>query len=88
MKYNHTPANWAMVSPDAVASGSWAQARNVLEMALQDIARMARENERIRIALQEAIDVFAGMNDDEIDVELLPRLRRALSVSSHQENTP
>lgn len=33
----------------------------------------------VREALQEAIDVFEGMNDDEIDVELLPRLRAALT---------
>ncbi len=32
-------------------------------------------------ALQEAIDVFEGMNDDEINVELLPRLRASLSES-------
>lgn len=30
-------------------------------------------------ALEEAIDVFEGMNDDEINVELLPRLRAALA---------
>jgi hypothetical protein len=35
-------------------------------------------------ALQEAVDVFAGMNDDEINVELLPRLRAALSASKVQ----
>lgn len=31
-------------------------------------------------ALQEAVDVFAGMCDDEIDEELLPRLRAALTA--------
>jgi len=36
----------------------------------------------IREALQEAIDVFEGMNDDEINVELLPRLKAALAVQS------
>lgn len=35
-------------------------------------------------ALQEAIDVFEGMHDDEIDVELLPRLRAALAATGHR----
>lgn len=33
----------------------------------------------IREALKEAIDVFEGMNDDEINLELLPRLKAALA---------
>jgi len=33
----------------------------------------------VRGALREAIDVFEGMNDDEINVELLPRLKAALA---------
>jgi hypothetical protein len=45
---NRTPEEWAKVSPDAVASGSWAQSRNVLQMALQDIARMATEIKRLQ----------------------------------------
>jgi len=36
----------------------------------------------LREALQEAIDVFAGMADDEIEVELLPRLRAALTKAT------
>lgn len=51
MKMNRKPADWAVVSPDAVVAGSTAQARNVLEMALQDIAQMAREIEGLRKAL-------------------------------------
>jgi hypothetical protein len=35
-------------------------------------------NKSMLAALQEAIDVFEGMNDDEINLELLPRLRAAL----------
>lgn len=35
----------------------------------------------VRIALQEAVDVFDGINDDEINVELLPRLRAVLRRS-------
>lgn len=37
------------------------------------------ENDRLREALKEAIDVFEGMNDDEISLELLPRMRKALT---------
>jgi hypothetical protein len=39
----------------------------------------------VREALAEAIAVFEGMCDDEIDVELLPRLRAALSPPSERE---
>jgi hypothetical protein len=35
------PDDWAKVSAQAVADGSRAQAANVLEMALQDIAALA-----------------------------------------------
>jgi hypothetical protein len=39
-------------------------------------------------ALEEAIVVFDGMNDDEIDVELLPRLRAAAQPRVEQEWQP
>lgn len=39
---NKDPERWAMVSVDAVCAGSPAQMRNVLTMALQDIAGLAR----------------------------------------------
>lgn len=45
---NRTPEEWSLVKPDAVVAGSAAQARNVLEMALQDIARMAIEIKRLK----------------------------------------
>ena len=56
-----------------------------------EIASLHSENERLQDALQQAIDVFDGMNDDEINVELLPRLRaalnkRALAVRGHGQN--
>jgi hypothetical protein len=35
-------------------------------------------NARLRVALEVAIEVLAGMNDDEINVELLPQLKAAL----------
>ena len=38
--------------------------------------------EGLREALREAIDVFEGMNDDEINEELLPRLKAALASPS------
>jgi phenylalanyl-tRNA synthetase beta subunit len=37
---NRTPDQWGLVNPDAVVAGSTAQARNVLEMALQEIAEL------------------------------------------------
>lgn len=48
MNYNRTPEEWSKVDPSAVVGGSPAQARNVLEMALQDIARMAIEIKRLK----------------------------------------
>ena len=41
------------------------------------------ENARLQAALREAVDVYEGMCDDEIDEELLPRLRAALKDTSH-----
>jgi len=49
---NSTPEQWAKVSANAVVGGSSAQARNVLEMALQDIARMGEEIERLRVMMR------------------------------------
>lgn len=42
---------------------------------------LIEDNKRGRAALSTAIDVFEGMNDDEIEQELLPRLRAALNFS-------
>ena len=47
---NLTPETWAQVRPDAFLDGSIVQARNVLEMALQDIAKLAAENAQLRRA--------------------------------------
>jgi hypothetical protein len=47
MKLNRTPEEWAKVDPKAVVDGSKAQAENVLKMALQDIARLAADGDRI-----------------------------------------
>ena len=43
MNLNRDPESWAKVRLDLIAVGSIAQACNVLEMALQDIARLAAE---------------------------------------------
>jgi hypothetical protein len=40
LNLNKDVESWARVSVDAVFSGSETQARNVLEMALQDIAKL------------------------------------------------
>ncbi|MES2030896.1 MAG: hypothetical protein V4477_17075 [Pseudomonadota bacterium] len=45
-KLNLTIEHWAVVRPDLVAAGSAAQARNVLEMATQDIAAIAADRDR------------------------------------------
>lgn len=47
MKLNRTPEEWSKVDPKVVVAGSQAQAENVLKMALQDIARLATDRDRI-----------------------------------------
>jgi hypothetical protein len=47
MRLNRTPAEWAKVDPKAVVDGSKAQAENVLKMALQDIALLSTNSDRI-----------------------------------------
>lgn len=54
MNLNKDPESWAAVSPDDVLAGSVTQARNVIIMALQDIARLANEVERLRAERDEA----------------------------------
>jgi hypothetical protein len=44
---NRTPEEWAKVDAAAVVAGSNAQAHNVLKMALQDIASLTAERDRI-----------------------------------------
>lgn len=46
-KLNLTVERWAAVQPDAFLTGSIVQARNVLEMALHDIALLAADRDRI-----------------------------------------
>jgi hypothetical protein len=48
MNYNKDPESWAKVNPDEVLRSSPVHARNVLEMALQDIARMSMEIKRLK----------------------------------------
>ena len=55
------------------------------EMAIA-LTTMAERDRALREALGEAIDVFEGMNDDEIDEELLPRLRAILASTGDADN--
>lgn len=59
MNLNKDPENWARVHPQIVLDGSQAQARNVLAMALQDIATLAAAVERLSQdnLSQQALDV-------------------------------
>lgn len=43
---NKDPESWTRVIADAVASGSTAQVRNVIAMAIHDIGTLARERDR------------------------------------------
>ena len=43
MKLNRTPEQWAQIKPDAFLDGSIVQARNVIEMAQQDIHWLSQE---------------------------------------------
>lgn len=49
---NKDPESWARVNPQAVADGSRMQAVNVMQMAIEDIRRMAAEIERLRAELR------------------------------------
>ena len=44
-----SPERWALVKPDAFLTGSIVQARNVIEMALHDIAVLHAEVLRLQI---------------------------------------
>lgn len=48
MKLNKDAESWARVKPDAFLTGSIVQARNVIEMALQDIAALHAEVEALK----------------------------------------
>lgn len=47
MKCNRTVEEWALVKPDAFLAGSIVQARNVIEMAVKDIAALAADRDRM-----------------------------------------
>lgn len=72
---NKDAESWARVSIDAVCSGSPAQMRNVLAMALQDIAELARTVLGERDARDKAM--AALRSKDEAMGVLFDRLRRA-----------
>lgn len=56
---NKDPESWARVSAKDVASGSQAQAYNVLQMALADIAELAAECERLRRSMKNSAAIRA-----------------------------
>lgn len=69
-KYGHAPT----VDFDIAVNSDWTS------IPLYDSPPHSSDDTAdVRAALQEAIDNFEGMNDDEINAELLPRLRAALS---------
>jgi hypothetical protein len=61
MRLNKSPQEWALVIPAVVVDGSAAQNRNVLAMALQDIARLAARLSRMREALQAGVDSVVSL---------------------------
>lgn len=63
---NKDPESWARVRPDAFLTGSIAQARNVIEMAVQDIAHLAAQRNELVKALEGVIRV-ADRKTDEFD---------------------
>lgn len=46
MNYDKAPESWARVSPEVVMTGSDAAIRNVLTMAVKDIARLSAQLQR------------------------------------------
>lgn len=62
-KLNLTVERWAAVKPDAFLTGSIVQARNVLEMATQDIALLAAERDRI----ERNRDMWKGQSERQAD---------------------
>lgn len=54
------------------------------EIAERLLYATTAERDRLREALQEAFDVLQGMNDDEINLELLPRLHAALALKDQE----
>ncbi|WP_262027589.1 hypothetical protein [Microvirga sp. Mcv34] len=62
-KLHKTPEEWAKVNSADVALGSQAQARNVLEMALQDIQTLAGSIEYLE-RIKALRDGYKGGNDE------------------------
>jgi hypothetical protein len=55
---NRTLEKWALVRPDAFLDGSIVQARNVIEMAQQDIATLGEERRQLRICQKAQSDTI------------------------------
>lgn len=82
----HTPEQWSHVSPDAVAAGSTAQCRNVLAMALADIAALAAERDALRAAAMVAFDEMCKTTAPRNSfTEAVDALDAALALSAEGE---
>lgn len=70
MNLNKDPESWSKVSPKAVSEASQANIFNVLEMALQDIAKMALEIEALKADRNRALrnrDMWKGQCERQAD---------------------
>lgn len=67
MNLNKDPSSWANVEPELVLAGSRAQQINVLTMALEDIAKLGAEVERLRTILTEAHNFWRHDFRDEVE---------------------
>jgi hypothetical protein len=86
---NKDPSSWAKVKPDAVIFGSAAQARNVIGMALQDIAQMAMEIERLKGGVRRTIAFYDSLEraHEPGEAELLDSLAAVLRLSDSRGKT-
>jgi hypothetical protein len=49
-----------------------------------ELAAAREENARLREVLREAVDIFEGLDDDEINEEFLPKARSALNSATQE----
>jgi hypothetical protein len=59
MKPYRTPEQWAKIRPDAFLDGSIVQARNIIEMMQQDIAKLANQLANEREECAKIVDFMA-----------------------------
>ena len=63
MNLNKDPSSWARVVPDAALQGSRAQQVNVLQMAIEDIAKLSTELDRLHAASTNLIAAIDNMHE-------------------------